>query len=44
MEQFLLKAIRKLAKGLLYNEGCKKDVHIIREEGERSNWSQGLGP
>ena len=44
MVKFELNAIRKLAKGLLYKEGCKKGVHIIREKGEKSNWSQGLCP
>ena len=44
MVKFELNAIRKLANGLLYNDGCKKDVHIIREKGEKSNWSQGLCP
>lgn len=28
MEQFLLKTDWKLAERLLYNQGCKKDVHV----------------
>lgn len=30
MEQFLLKTDWKLAEELLYNQGCKKDVHVTR--------------
>ena len=44
VEQFSLKMNWKLAEGLLYNQGCKKDIHVIREEGKKSSWSQGLCP
>lgn len=30
MEQFLLKTDWRVLEGLLYNQGCKKDVHVTR--------------
>ena len=36
VEQFSLKTNWKPAEGLLYNQGCMKDMHIIRQEGKKS--------
>ena len=41
VEQFSLKTNWKLSEGLLYNQGCKKDAHIIWWKGRKAI---GLGP
>ena len=45
MEKFSLKTNWKLAEILLYNKGCKKDLHGIKKEGnhqqnEKTEWEK----
>ena len=40
-KQFSLKTEWKLAEGLLYKQGCRKDIHVIRYEGKK-RWGQDL--
>lgn len=37
MEQFSLKTNWKLAEKVPYDQDCKKDPHVIGEEGRKSN-------
>lgn len=37
VEQFSLKINWKLSKRCLYNQSCRKGIHVIRLEGKKSN-------
>ena len=43
MEQVLWKTNWKLAGKLLYNQGCKKDSHVITEDGKKSIRTEPMG-
>ena len=44
VEKFSWKTNWKLAAELLYNQGCKKDTHIIRQDGKKKHQVRTCAP